>query len=73
MSSSDPVAILEPEDNGIVNCCAPLLVDTKFTLRAGRYRAISDITMVAATAKSTKPSNSIKINGAREFHRLNSE
>jgi hypothetical protein len=71
--SSDPVVILEPEDNGIVICCALLFVDTTFTLRVGRYKAMRDKMIVAATAKSMRPSKSIQIHGATEFHRLNNE
>ncbi len=70
---SDPIVIVEPEDNEIVICCALLVVDTTFTLRVGRYKAMRDKMIVAATTKSMKPSNSIQIHGATEFHRLKSE
>ncbi len=68
-----PVVVVEPEDNGNVLVSWPLVVEAVFTLRDGRYRAIKDRTMVAAIAKSAKPSNSMATTGATEFHRLNNE
>jgi len=60
--------------NTTAACFRPLLTaDTESTWRVGRYKEMRDRMMVAATAKSIKPSNSIQTTGATEFHRLNNE
>lgn len=54
----------------MLNCCGPLFVGDGFTSRVGRYKAISDMTMVAAIVKSIKQTNNIQMHGAILFHRL---